>query len=53
MSWETYITTTIALQPEYASRSTALSSVWDIVSNRSPGELYQGIRQFLLHLIEN
>jgi hypothetical protein len=46
------MTTTIAPQPEYASRSTALSSVWDMVSNRSSGELIKGIRQFLLHLIE-
>jgi hypothetical protein len=28
-------------QPEYASRSTALSSVWEMVSNRLSGELHE------------
>jgi hypothetical protein len=41
----TYMTTTIAPQPEYASRSTALRSVWEMVSKRSSGELSQDIRQ--------
>ena len=33
----THITCTIAPQPEYASLSTAFSSVWEIVSNKSSG----------------
>jgi AraC-like DNA-binding protein len=35
------MTTTIAPQPEYASRSTALSSVSEMVSNRLSGELHK------------
>ena len=33
----THITCTIAPQPEYASLSTAFSSVWEMVSNKSSG----------------
>jgi hypothetical protein len=35
------MTTTIAPQPEYASRSTAFSSVWEMASNRLLGELHE------------
>jgi hypothetical protein len=35
------MTTTIAPQPEHASRSTAFSSVWEMASNRLLGELHE------------
>jgi hypothetical protein len=39
---KTHSTVTTTPQPEYASRSTALSIVWEIVSNKSSGSLKEG-----------